>query len=113
MGLQTSTLFAWGRNFEGQLGDGTNNDSNVPVEITSISNVIDIAGGGTNLTGFGDHSLAILEDGTVWAWGFNDFGQLGNGTNNDSNVPVQVTGLMNAINISGGFGHSLAIELRP
>jgi alpha-tubulin suppressor-like RCC1 family protein len=58
-------------------------DSNVSVLVSSLTGIMAIAGGGW-------HSLALKSDGTVWAWGHNYSGQLGNGTNIDSNVPVQV-----------------------
>ena len=79
----TGTVLAWGDNVYGQLGNGTNTDSNVPVPVSLPA--------GTTITAIaaGDvHSLALTSTGTVLAWGFNNFGQLGNGTNTDSNVPV-------------------------
>jgi len=79
------TVWAWGFNSEGELGNGNNTGSNVPVQVSALTSVIAIAAGG--------HSLALKNDGTVWTWGFNGYGELGNGTNADSNVPVQVTSL--------------------
>jgi hypothetical protein len=95
-------LWAWGSNFSGQLGDGTNSDSNVPVRVAGLSNVQQIAAGDL-------HSLAITADGNLWAWGFNFDGQLGDGTNTRSSVPVRVAGLSNVQQITAGSGHSLAI----
>ncbi len=98
---------AWGANSDGQLGDGTNTPSNLPVAVSNLSKVKAIAGGGA-------HSLALKKDGTVWAWGDNNFGQLGNGTtststtNADSNVPVAVSNLSKVKAIAGGSNHSLA-----
>jgi alpha-tubulin suppressor-like RCC1 family protein len=66
----------------GQLGNGTNTDSNVPVQVSNLTGVVAIAGGGLYQPG-------ALRDGTVWAWGWNASGQLGNATNTDSNVPVR------------------------
>ena len=80
------TVMAWGYNSHGQLGNGNNIDSNVPVQVSNLTGVIAIAAGDF-------HSLALKNDGTVWAWGYNVFGQLGNGNNNNSNVPVQTIGL--------------------
>lgn len=80
------TVWAWGFNSSGQLGDGSNSTAIVPVQTstgTGLTRAIAIAGGSA-------HSLAIRSDGTVWAWGLNTSGQLGNGNNNNSNVPVQV-----------------------
>jgi hypothetical protein len=51
----------------------------------------------------------LKQDGTVWAWGYNGDGELGNGTYSNSNLPVQVSGLTGVTAIAGGDGHSLAI----
>jgi alpha-tubulin suppressor-like RCC1 family protein len=57
-----------------------------------------------------DHSLALKSDGTVWAWGNNNHGQLGNNTSVGSLVPVQVPGLDHVTKISAGYGFSLALR---
>jgi len=97
------TVWAWGANNSGQLGDGTNINNNVPVQVSSLTGIIAIAAGGA-------HSLALKNDSTVWSWGRNDVGQLGNGNNNNSNVPVQVNFLTEAITIAAGGNHSLALK---
>ena len=91
------TVWAWGLNDSGQLGDGSFENRSTAVQV-QISDAIAIAAGG--LMGYfnefdseGGHSLAIKSDGTVWAWGNNGFGQLGDNTTTYSNVPVQVRGL--------------------
>ena len=99
-----STVWAWGYNGVGQLGNGTNTDSNIPVPISSLTGIITIA------TGAYYHSLAIFNDSTARAWGYNLYGQLGNGTNTDSNVPVPVSALTGITAISGGWRHSLALK---
>jgi alpha-tubulin suppressor-like RCC1 family protein len=100
------TVYTWGDNFSGQLGNGTNNASNVPVAVTGLSGktITAVAGGGV-------HSIALAPDGTVYTWGENYFGQLGNGTNTYSNVPVAVTGLSGKTitAIAGGGLHSIAL----
>ncbi len=103
-------LWAWGDNSSGELGDGTNVNSNVPVQVTNSTGMPDIIA----IAAGQFHSLALASDGTVWAWGNNLFGQLGDGTNVNSNVPVQVsssTGLTEAKAINGGAlaFHALAI----
>lgn len=83
------SVWAWGTNTSGQLGDGTTTARAVPVKVASISDVVAISAGL-------DHSLAIEANGTAWAWGSNDYGQLGNGSGGSgtgSAIPVQVTGL--------------------
>jgi len=48
------------------------------------------------------HSLAVKADGTVWAWGYNAYGQLGDGTTTQRNTPVQVSGLTNVVAVEAG-----------
>jgi len=108
LGLKNDgTVLAWGWNYYGQLGNGTdgpfNSNIQVPVHVLNLADVTAVAGGYW-------HSLALRNDGTVWAWGFNGDGELGNGTNAGSNVPVQVMNLTGVIAISGGYFHSLALK---
>jgi len=76
-------VYAWGGSWLGQVGDGgTNYAQVVPVKLLSLTNVVAI--------GRGDfHSLALRADGTVWAWGANWLGQLGDGSTIQRNTPVQ------------------------
>jgi len=97
------TVWTWGNNTYGQLGNGTNNDSNTPVQVSDISDVVAIAGGYW-------HTIALKSDGTVWTWGNNTYGQLGNGTNNDSNTPVQVSDISDVAAIAGGYWHTIALK---
>jgi len=95
------TVWAWGGNNFGQLGDGTLLDRTEPVQVINLDSVIYIA------TGF-YHSFAIREDGSLWAWGQNDFGQLGDGTTIKRNFPVQI---MEGVSfVSGGHGHTIAVS---
>ena len=97
------TAQAWGRNTNGQLGDGTQDiDRTTPVGVSGLTNVTTIAAGQS-------HSLALLSDGTVMAWGANFMGQLGDGTFTERLTPVPVSGLTNVIAIAGGGFHSLAL----
>ena len=79
------TVLAWGRNTEGQLGDGTTTSRTTPVAVRLPDGVTvtDIAAGG-------DHSLAPTSTGSALAWGGNDFGQLGDGTTTNRTTPVVV-----------------------
>jgi uncharacterized repeat protein (TIGR01451 family) len=99
------TVWAWGDNGGGQIGDGTTTHRYTPIQLPSLSNVIDIVMGG------GTHSMALKSDGTVWAWGANDYGQLGDGTTTFRTTPVQVSGIINTTSIGIGIRHSLAITL--
>jgi alpha-tubulin suppressor-like RCC1 family protein len=102
------TVWAWGADRYGQLGDAANNAAQpTPVQVTGLTGVTKIAAGGL-------FSLALRSDGTVWAWGYNAVGELGNGTTADSNVPVQVTGLARITAIAAGEGDSaMAIRTYP
>ena len=97
------TVWAWGNNVAGQLGNGTTTSSLVPVHVSGLSNVIAIAAGDY-------HNVALKNDGTVWTWGRNGFGQLGDGTQIDNPVPVQVSGLSGVLAIAAGSEHSLALK---
>ena len=102
----SGTLRAWGRNFQGQLGNGSTIQSNTPVTVTGLPGVpvSSIAAGGL-------HSMALLNNGTVWTWGDNSHGQLGYSTGgNSQNTPALVPGLTSVIAIGAGASHSLAIQ---
>jgi alpha-tubulin suppressor-like RCC1 family protein len=106
------TVAAWGYNFSGQLGSNGTTNSHVPVAVTTTGVLFDktvvAVSAGTA------HSMGLCSDGTVAAWGFNDYGQLGNSSSTNSNVPVAVTatGVLSSktvVSISAGGYHSLAI----
>jgi alpha-tubulin suppressor-like RCC1 family protein len=94
---------AWGSNSFRQLGDGFKEPfSAMPVPVSGLQFVTAVSAGGR-------HSLALLADGTVAAWGANGSGQLGNGSTAESSVPVPVSGLSEVTAISAGSNHSLAL----
>jgi alpha-tubulin suppressor-like RCC1 family protein len=97
------TLWAWGSNLFGQLGNGNNTDSNFPIQIGSSNNWIRVAAGGA-------HSLGIKNDGTLWAWGFNAAGQLGNNTTINVNIPTQIGNANDWKDVFGGIYVSAAIK---
>lgn len=96
------SVWAWGLNSDGQLGNGTLTLSKVPVRVTGLPAIKAIAAGR-------NHSLALGVDGKVWAWGQNSSGQLGDGTTTGRPTPVSVTIPGGAVAIAGGLTHSLAI----
>jgi alpha-tubulin suppressor-like RCC1 family protein len=71
------------------------------VQVSDLNGVEDISAGGS-------HNPALKDDGTVWAWSTNPYGQLGNGTNTDSSTPVQVSDLSGVTLIAAGDDQSLA-----
>jgi RHS repeat-associated protein len=99
----SGTVWSWGDNSQGQLGNGTTTSSDVPVQVTGLSGVTAVS------AGFWYFSSALESNGTVWTWGYNAYGQLGNGTTTSSDVPVQVTGLPSVKAVSSGGLHSLAL----
>ncbi|HLK01524.1 MAG TPA: hypothetical protein VKU39_16685 [Streptosporangiaceae bacterium] len=140
------TVWAWGNNFAGQLGDGTTTSRNTPVMVNGLTGVVQVSAGGlhslalrsdgtvwewgdvgagldpftpilvsglsavTSISAGDLFSLARRSDGTVWAWGDNRFGQLGDGTTAGSRLPVQVAGLSHVTSISAGFDAALAVR---
>jgi alpha-tubulin suppressor-like RCC1 family protein len=99
------TLWAWGRNNHAQLGDGTNTNRLTPTqESTGATNWTDISSGAT-------HTVALKTNGTLWAWGYNGYGQLGDGTTSSRSTPTQEsTGATNWAAISAGNSHTVALK---
>jgi alpha-tubulin suppressor-like RCC1 family protein len=99
------TLWLWGLNSTGQLGDNTTTDKSSPVQTIS---------GGTNwkqVAGGSGHTAAIKTDGTLWTWGSNVFGELGDNTTTSKSSPVQtISGGTNWKQVSCGSEHSAAIK---
>lgn len=103
--IQTDgTLWAWGRNNFGQLGDGSNIDRTSPVQIGADNDWI--------FTDSGDyHSIAVKSDGTLWAWGQNDSGQLGDGTFTNRNAPTKIGTDSDWHTVSLGTKFTLALKI--
>jgi alpha-tubulin suppressor-like RCC1 family protein len=99
------TVWAWGENDHGELGDGTLIERTTPVQVAGLSGVRQVSAGS-------DHGLALRSDGTVWAWGQNDHGQVGNGvvSSTPQLTPVQVPGLAGITKVAAGYGFSLALR---
>ena len=104
---QDGTLWAWGSNNKGQLGDGTTTNRNAPIQVGTDSNWISVS------SAF-NHTLAIKTDGTLWSWGNNDWGVLGYPDVAFSlgyyTTPVQVGTSTNWETITAGFIHTVAIK---
>jgi alpha-tubulin suppressor-like RCC1 family protein len=107
------TVWAWGNNDIGQLGNGWRGDntvatgwgggSMVPVRVQGLTGVTAIAA-----SYYG--AYALRSDGTVWAWGSGATGRLGNGHTDDSSVPVQVSGLTGVTAIASGWATGYALR---
>lgn len=152
--LADGTVWAWGDNTWGELGNGTNISSSTPQSVPNVTDIIAIAAGtdhslalrsdgtvlawggcgwgqcgvgisGTHLTSpaqvhwltnivaisAGEYfSMALRSDGTVWTWGKNVYGQLGNGTTTNATTAVMVSGINNAIQIAAGGDHAMALR---
>jgi alpha-tubulin suppressor-like RCC1 family protein len=100
--LGDGTLKCWGRNGDGELGDGTWTTSSTPRPVNGLTGVAAVSGGGA-------HTCAVLSDGTVQCWGENEFGQLGDGTTTGSLIPVLVRGINSAVAVSAGWRHTCAL----
>ncbi|MHA7963918.1 stalk domain-containing protein [Paenibacillus sp. CAU 1782] len=112
------TVWSWGAGPAELFGDhtGARTTQDIPLQIKGLSSIIAVSAGGS-------HSLALKDDGTVWAWGDNTEGELGDGTksvyngatrsyiaNENKAVPVQVEGLRDVVSIASGFADSYAIK---
>lgn len=104
---QNGTLWSWGKNTNGELGDGTNTLKNSPVQIGTASNWKEVFAGMDGIYAF---TLAIKTDGTLWAWGSNNRGQLGDGTTVSKNYPVQIGTDTDWKTAATGLNHSVAIK---
>ncbi len=104
------TVMTWGYNHYGQLGDGTTTDSMSASGTVSLSQVKGLDHVKAVAAGL-LYSLALKDDGTVWAWGYNRYGQLGSGEfTRFEKTPVQVEGLSGIAQIYAGYNHNVAID---
>ena len=97
------TIWAWGNNSYGQLGNGTTTSTPTPVHVTGLSDGVAVAAGAVS-------SAALTRSGTVFTWGDNTYGQLGDGTTVASSAPVQVPGLTGVSSVAAGNYHVLAVK---
>jgi alpha-tubulin suppressor-like RCC1 family protein len=96
------TVWAWGKNYSGELGNGTTDSSSIPIQVAGLSGVSAIAADAGN-------AYALKKDGSVWAWGANDRGQLGVGNTVSSTTPVRVSGLPAIASVATRGGAAYAV----
>ena len=94
------TLWGWGSNTNGGLGDGTTVNKSSPIQVGALTDWLQVS------TTYGA-TIAIKTDGTLWSWGYNNAGQLGDGTTTNRSSPVQVGALTDWANISAGAGDNV------
>ena len=101
--IESGTLWAWGYNHAGQLGDGTVVPRSSPVQIGTLTDWKQVSCGDY-------HSHAIKTNGTLWAWGYNASGQLGDGTIVNKSSPIQIGSLSVWKQIFKGHRQSFAVK---
>lgn len=104
---QTGLVSCWGRNEQGQLGIGTTSPGlSIPAAVSGIADVVQLSAGN-------DHTCAVRGDSTVWCWGWNRYGQIGNSTVGEKTyitAPQQVTDLADAVAVRAGGNHTCVLR---
>jgi alpha-tubulin suppressor-like RCC1 family protein len=93
--MSSGHIDCWGENHSGQLGDGSDAASDIPVEVEGVGDAIAVSVGGAD-------SCAVLSSGHVDCWGYDGNGELGNGPGANSDIPVEVPGIVNAVQVAVG-----------
>lgn len=98
-----STLWVWGNNYYGQLGDSTTTERLSPIQVGNDTNWVSISAGSS-------HTMALKSNGTLWSWGSNEYGRLGDGTTTNRYFPVKIGSDTTWASISAGAYHSIALK---
>jgi alpha-tubulin suppressor-like RCC1 family protein len=102
---QNGTLWGWGRNNYGQIGDSTTTNKNVPTQEALGDTDWETVASGYN------HSLALKNDGSLWGWGYNNYAMIGDGTRTSRSTPTQeASSATDWVALDGGNYHSLALK---
>ncbi len=96
--------FVRGFNCYGQLGDGTTTDRSTPAQVSGLTGAIKA------IAADAAHTAVLKEDGTIWTWGYNYNGQLGDGTTTNRATPAQVSGLIGIKAVAAGDSHTVAVK---
>jgi alpha-tubulin suppressor-like RCC1 family protein len=105
LSIQTDgTLWSWGNNNQGQLGQGSSNCSS-PIQVGALTTWATVSGGGS-------YTLAVKTDGTLWAWGENSGGQLGQGNTTSRSSPVQIGAATNWLSTGFSAGNTFSLAIR-
>ncbi len=99
---QDGTVWTWGNNDLGQLGNGSTISIATPKMVKNLQNIVQVAAGH-------GHSLALDHEGSVWSWGWNKNGQLGLGNTNDKLEVKKIPNLTEIVDIKAGYHHSIAL----
>ncbi|MDI1234545.1 MAG: choice-of-anchor D domain-containing protein [bacterium] len=103
MEIRGDTLYAWGGNENGQLGDGTDTNRSAPTRVFGSGKWATVSAGGF-------HTLAITNRGSLYAWGYNFSGQVGNGGVNNQSKPQRIGTDSNWVSVSAGGFFSIALK---
>ena len=96
------SVWGWGKNANGQIGDGTLKERSNPVKIEGIENP-------KYITGRGNHKICLTEDGSLYAWGQNDTGELGSLPYSNL-TPVKMDGISDVVDVATGAGCTLVVK---
>ena len=100
--LMNESLKCWGANYNGQLGNGNNIDTQIPTLVTGVSSNVSYLASGF-------YHTCVVDNGAMKCWGANSNGQLGDGSTINSNIPVDAINTNGASKLSGGIGHTCVI----
>ncbi len=103
-------LFAWGANPAGVLGENTQSDRYTPTQVCNVTGLACQANRYAAIAAGDGHAIAIKTDGSLWAWGYGGEGQLGNGSNANSMVPIRVGTSNDWIAVAAGSNHSVGLK---